>query len=253
MTSYFTGGNSTFVGMSRFKNSPKVLTANDIVAENLNVKNIGGGIDDGGGGGGNGVVTIQNLTVITELIANIVTAQNLTVIDELISNNLVVNNAIIQNLIANNFIVNKINLIPSGTIFTFARSTAPSGYLICNGSNLEISIYPDLYDAIGFIYNSSPPAGSFTIPDLRGYFVRGFDSTGAIDPGRVFGSSQIDQFASHTHPFQATNRQTIGDTDNVAGGNLPVTDYATNNYTTSSTGGNETRPKNIAMLICIKT
>ena len=148
MTSYFTGGNSTFVGMSRFKNSPKVLTANDIVAENLNVKNIGGGIDDGGGGGGNGVVTIQNLNVITELIANNLVVNNVNVITELIANNLVVNNAIIQNLIANNFIVNKINLIPSGTIFTFARSTAPSGYLICNGSNLEISIYPDLYAVI---------------------------------------------------------------------------------------------------------
>jgi microcystin-dependent protein len=227
MTSYFTGGNSTFVGMSRFNNSQKVLTSNEIVAENLHVKNIGGGPDDGGGGGGNGEVTIRNLNVLIELIANNVTIQDL--------------------------IVNNLNLIPPGSIFTFATNTAPNGYLICNGSNLQISSYQKLYDAIGFIYNNAPPPGTFNIPDLRGYFVRGFDSTGVIDPGRVFGSTQIDQFASHSHPFQSTNRQTIGDTDNVAGGNLPVTDYATNTYSTSAVGGPETRPKNIAMLICIKT
>jgi microcystin-dependent protein len=248
MTSYFTGGNSTFVGMSRFNNSPKVLTSNEIVAENLHVKNIGGGPDDGGGGGGNGVVNIRNLNVLIELIANNVTIQNL-----------IANNVTIQNLIANNvtiqqdLIVNNLNLIPPGSIFTFATNTAPNGYLICNGSNLQILSYQKLYDAIGFIYNNAPPAGTFNIPDLRGYFVRGFDSTGVIDPGRVFGSTQIDQFASHSHPYQSTNRQTIGDTDNVAGGNLPVTDYATNNYSTSAVGGPETRPKNIAMLICIKT
>ena len=237
MTSYFTGGNSTFVGMSRFNNSPKVLTSNEIVAENLHVKNIGGGPDDGGGGGGNGAVTIRNLNVLIELIANNVTIQNL-----------IANNVTIQDLIVNN-----LNLIPPGSIFTFATNTAPNGYLICNGSNLQISSYQKLYDAIGFIYNNAPPPGTFNIPDLRGYFVRGFDSTNTIDPGRVFGSTQIDQFASHSHPFQSTNRQTIGDTDNVSGGNLPVTDYATNTYSTSAVGGPETRPKNIAMLICIKT
>ena len=237
MTSYFTGGNSTFVGMSRFNNSPKVLTSNEIVAENLHVKNIGGGPDDGGGGGGNGAVTIRNLNVLIELIANNVTIQNL-----------IANNVTIQDLIVNN-----LNLIPPGSIFTFATNTSPNGYLICNGSNLQISSYQKLYDAIGFIYNNAPPPGTFNIPDLRGYFVRGFDSTNTIDPGRVFGSTQIDQFASHSHPFQSTNRQTIGDTDNVAGGNLPVTDYATNTYSTSAVGGPETRPKNIAMLICIKT
>ena len=231
MTSYFTGGNSTFVGMSRFNNSPKVLTANDIVAENLNVRHIGGGSDDGGGGGGNGVVTIQNLNVLIELIAN---------------------NLIANNLFANNFIVNKINLIPSGTIFTFAKTISPSGYLICDGSNLQISSYPDLYDAIGFIYNSSPPTGSFTIPDLRGYFVRGFDSTGVIDPGRVFGSSQIDELKSHVHTLQAPGG-TVDFNTPVTGMNQSAAFYGNVGYTTAQTGGNETRPKNIAMLICIKT
>ena len=213
MTSYFTGGNSTFVGMSRFKNSPKVLTANDIVAENLNVKNIGGGSDDGGGGGGgggsSGTVNISNLNVSYTF-----------------------------------------NLIPPGTIFTFASIVIPDGYLLCDGSRLQISMYQNLYDTIGTLYNTipAPPVGTFNIPDFRGYFIRGFDSTGIIDPGRLYGSKQDDGLKAHTHlvdaGFAGFGGSTNPQLNNNANSSVP--------QTSGSTGGAETRPKNIAVNICIK-
>lgn len=208
MTSYFTGGNSTFVGMSRFNNSPKVLTSNEIVAENLNVKNIGGGSGDGGGGGGSsGIVNISNLNVSYTF-----------------------------------------NLIPPGTIFTFASIVIPDGYLLCDGSTLQISRYQNLYDTIGTLYNNSPPAGSFNIPDFRGYFIRGFDSTGIIDPGRSYGSRQNDEIKSHTHLIETG----FANAGSISSPQLNGTVNNSVPQTSGATGGAETRPKNIALNICIK-
>jgi microcystin-dependent protein len=66
--------------------------------------------------------------------------------------------------------------VPIGTIMPFAGTSAPYGYLLCDGSEVEISRYSDLYDIIGTRYNGSAPlAGlnTYRIPDLRGRFPLG--------------------------------------------------------------------------------
>lgn len=67
-----------------------------------------------------------------------------------------------------------IQLVPTGTIITHGASTPPAGYLECNGQQYNISTYENLYTAIGTTYGGSP--GFFNVPDLRGYFVRGWDN-----------------------------------------------------------------------------
>jgi microcystin-dependent protein len=134
--------------------------------------------------------------------------------------------------------------IPSGAIMAFAMNTAPSGWRECNGASISTGgINAALFAAISYTYGGS--GGSFNLPDLRGYFVRGVDNTRGIDPSRVFGSNQDDAFKAHTH--------TIGVRSNPAreaGGGETIISGGTT--TTNSTGGTETRPKNIAMLYCIK-
>jgi microcystin-dependent protein len=66
--------------------------------------------------------------------------------------------------------------IPIGTILPYAGATAPYGYLLCDGSEQEISKYRDLYNIIGTTYGT-PFRGqsglTFVLPDMRGRFPLG--------------------------------------------------------------------------------
>ena len=69
-----------------------------------------------------------------------------------------------------------------------ATTTAPSGYLKCNGA-VSRTTYADLFAIIGTTHGAGNGSTTFNVPDLRGEFVRGWDdSRGGY--GRSFGSSQ---------------------------------------------------------------
>ena len=72
-----------------------------------------------------------------------------------------------------------IPLIPTGTILSFAGIDAPTGYLLCDGSEVLITEYSDLYSKILFTYKDRTllnGAGTFALPDLRGRFPLGADN-----------------------------------------------------------------------------
>ena len=69
--------------------------------------------------------------------------------------------------------------VPIGAIMPYSGSTAPYGYLLCDGSEVERSKFSDLYDVVGTTYNGSTPlvgVGTFRLPDLRGRFPLGRDN-----------------------------------------------------------------------------
>lgn len=142
--------------------------------------------------------------------------------------------------------------VPIGAVFHFASSSAPTGYLKCNGDTLPngsgtvqgvTANFAALYAVVGSTYGS---AGK--LPDLRGEFVRGWDDSRGVDTSRSFGSAQSDELKSHNH--------TVTDLYNGGGGGQggggANTGTTSTTQTTSSTGGTETRPRNIALLACIK-
>ena len=126
-------------------------------------------------------------------------------------------------------------LVPAGAVMAFYRSTPPTGWLECNGQST--AAYPNLV-AIGVV----------TAPDLRGFFVRGWDNSRGVDSGRALGTSQEDEFESHAHVI--VNLTSSGSFQSSNTGGSSITWSAGN---TGSAGGTETRPKNIALMYCIKT
>jgi len=138
---------------------------------------------------------------------------------------------------------------PTGTVITFAGSTCPTGWLAANGSAVSRTGQVGLYGVIGTTYGTGDGTTTYNLPDLRGEFVRGWDNGRGVDTGRAIGSSQSDLFKAHTH--------TVSEGSLTAGsGNLTSGDDYTDgihaSQTTSSTGGAETRPRNVALLYCIK-
>ena len=139
------------------------------------------------------------------------------------------------------------NLLPPGIVGTFARNTAPAGWLKANGAAVSRTTYAALFAAIGTTFGVGDGSTTFGLPDLRGEFVRGWDDGRGVDSGRAFGSGQSDEIKSHSHAVNANNAggrfTSTGDSGVYASGYSAVT---------ASTGGAETRPRNIALLACIK-
>ncbi len=136
--------------------------------------------------------------------------------------------------------------LPPGMVMYFANSTAPGGWLECNGAAISRITYADLFDAIGIVYGSGDGVTTFNIPDLRGEFIRAWDAGRGGDPSRAIGSSQADEIKSDLHTYQQTT------TGNVFVGQDTAGNFARTTVNTSSTGGTETRPRNVAMMACIK-
>ncbi|WP_228956892.1 MULTISPECIES: phage tail protein [Photorhabdus] len=72
------------------------------------------------------------------------------------------------------------NNIPVGVPLPYPHRYTPAGYLTCNGQTFDKSRYPKL--ALAY------PDGR--VPDLRGEFIRGWDDSRGVDPGRVCGTWQ---------------------------------------------------------------
>jgi microcystin-dependent protein len=146
-------------------------------------------------------------------------------------------------------------LLPAGAVQAFAMNSAPSGWLAANGNEYaKTGDYAALFAAISTTYgetNGSGAAGTshFRVPDLRGYFVRGSGTNSDATAAGTFGAKQADAFRSHDHTVADTN---VANNGNFGAGGLAAYPAGTVSRTTSSTGDTETRPKNIAMLYCIK-
>lgn len=159
-------------------------------------------------------------------------------------------------------------LVPAGTVVAYGGATAPTGWLLCDGTSYARTAFPNLFAAISTNFGTAS-ATTFNVPDLRGRFIRGWSSLASgltRDPdstirtamttggavGNLVGSMQLDEFKAHTH---ATTFIAAGYTANY-NSNLEVLSNSRNNgsttRTSASAGGSETRPVNVYMNYIIK-
>lgn len=175
-------------------------------------------------------------------------------------------------------LIDWVYVVSPGSVIHHAASTPPAGFLKANGAAVSRTTYAALFAAIGVTFGVGNGSTTFTLPDLRGYFFRGWDDGRGVDAARVFGSAQADENLSHTHTgtTNTTGSHTHANGITLASGsgpssgladNLNTTSVMTTNFSYPSTGsagshshsvsivasgGTEARPKNIALLACIK-
>lgn len=136
---------------------------------------------------------------------------------------------------------------PPGAVLPFAIASAPTGWLICDGSAVSRVTYAALFSAIGVVWGAGDGSTTFNLPELRGEFVRGLAAGRAVDAGRALGTAQAGYVEAHTH----TTLSGVGGTTTGGGAypfNIPGGSQASGSYGT----GTETRPRNVALLYCIK-
>ena len=67
-------------------------------------------------------------------------------------------------------------LVPTGTVLAFAGSSAPSGFLLCDGRAVSRTTYTSLFSVIGTTYGSGDGSTTFNLPDMRGRVAVGSDA-----------------------------------------------------------------------------
>ena len=68
-------------------------------------------------------------------------------------------------------------LNPAGSIMMYAATSAPTGYLLCDGSNVNRTTYSVLFAAIGTNYGVGDGSDTFGLPNLEGRFPIGYDGS----------------------------------------------------------------------------
>jgi microcystin-dependent protein len=239
---------------------------------------------DGGFGG-----VLPSLPESSETQKGIVELATQTETQALASNSLAVSPFGLSSALTdlNTEIINAITdrLVPVGTVLHVAGSTAPDGWLIANGDTVPngngtvqgiTANFANLFTALGTTYG-----GAGALPDLRGQFIRSWNSganadgdTSALDTGRVRGSDQDDATAmpntaftgatssagSHAHTITGGDAGRTGNgistafSGNGIGDETPTMNSAgAHTHTVTIAGGDaETRPTNLALLAVIK-
>jgi Phage Tail Collar Domain len=144
-------------------------------------------------------------------------------------------------------------IIPAGLVGYFARNTAPTGWMKANGAAVSRTTYSALFASTGTAFGAGDGVSTFNLPDLRGEFIRGLDDGRGVDSGRVIGSAQGDQNKSHGHSITDSGMLFVRSGSGGQGVSLGTSFTGNNNYPTLSVeGGSEARPRNVALLGCIK-
>ena len=148
-----------------------------------------------------------------------------------------------------------IGVAPVGSIMIWAGSTAPTGWLLCDGTAYSTAAYPALYAVIGTTYGSG--SGTFLVPNLKGKIPVGLDAsqtqfdvrgetggekTHIISTAELpahnhgVGTLATSNTGSHTHPYTAPNNSPTSDKadDDGCSSCIPITPRTVAGTTSSS-------------------
>ena len=112
-----------------------------------------------------------------------------------------------------------VNRSEVGTIKPWGKTTAPNGYLLCDGSAVSRTTYEDLFVVLSTTYGVGDGSSTFNVPQLQGKTPQGYDG--------------------NTYNLAATggaNTVTVALTNNQAVSSVTATNSVTNNQAVTVTG-----------------
>jgi hypothetical protein len=146
--------------------------------------------------------------------------------------------------------------VPAGSIISYAGTTPPDGYLVCDGSAISRTTYAALFSVIGTTYGDGDGNSTFNLPDgtnrvlwgggngylaeqlpnVKGYFSVFAVNTDVITDGQVFTQSRLTG-RGESYQFQ---------------GAQPIYDFNAAGASPTYTDGGIVRPNSLQVQFCIK-
>ena len=120
----------------------------------------------------------------------------------------------LRKITKSNFLANA-GVMPVGVVMPFAGTSAPNGFLLCDGSEQPISAYPQLFAVINYTYKAQGlllGSSTFALPDLRGRFSLGADNmtNGTLVPDKTSPSTYITTISATADRVTDVTADSIG-------------------------------------------
>lgn len=165
--------------------------------------------------------------------------------------------------------------VPIGGMLFWPGASAPSKFLICQGQAISRTTYSSLFALIGITYGAGDGSTTFNLPQSGGEFIRCLDGGRGVDAGRTLGSAQAEDTKAHSHSAgtlttssSGAHNHTVSGEGSSGVGNVFETSSSSPSTTvntssngahthtitgsTASSGGAETRPRNIAFNLIMR-
>lgn len=99
--------------------------------------------------------------------------------------------------------------VATGAMLMFAGPTAPSGYLIADGTAVSRTTYSALFSSVGTTHGVGDGSTTFNLPDMRGKFAVGRHPSGNLPTLGATGGSfdHTHSQSNHTHAMAHTHSQ----------------------------------------------
>jgi microcystin-dependent protein len=99
--------------------------------------------------------------------------------------------------------IREVAVLPVGIVVWQPTTVIPNGWLLCDGREIERAAYQQLLAVIGTTFGNGNGSTTFNLPDLRGMFLMGKNSTRAIGDtgGEETHVLTIPEMPAHTHLF----------------------------------------------------
>lgn len=97
--------------------------------------------------------------------------------------------------------------VPTGAICYFATTAVPTGWLLCNGSNVSRTTYKALFAAIGTKFGTGNGSSTFTLPNLDERFIEGTTTTSDVGKKLEAGLPNITGQSTATQIFNQNQGQ----------------------------------------------
>ena len=118
-----------------------------------------------------------------------------------------------------------VNRSEVGAIKPWTKSTAPDGYLLCDGSAVSRTTYADLFAVTGTTYGAGDSSTTFNVPNLQGKMPQGFD-------GNTYNLAGTG--GANTVTVSLTNNQAVSVTGNIDNTSLTTAQLASHSHTTNA-------------------
>lgn len=146
-------------------------------------------------------------------------------------------------------------LVPTGSIMAYISTSAPEGWLICDGTPVSRTIYSNLFISIGITFGPGDGITTFNLPNTQGRMLVAYNSAdGNFDSiGEIGGSKDAtlttNELPAHTHTgttsTDGAHTHTVSNTVQKTGNNTPdgldssanEIDIINTTTTTTSTAG----------------
>ena len=118
-----------------------------------------------------------------------------------------------------------VNRSEVGAIKPWTKTTAPDGYLLCNGAAVSRSTYADLFAVISTTYGSGDGSTTFNVPQLQGKMPQGYDGN-TYNLAGTGGANTVTVAVTNNQAATNATNQTVTITGSIANTSLTTAQLA---------------------------